>query len=105
MQFGRPDYFRLFGILPLLILFYFYAFRKRWLALEKFAGPKLTTKLLVGVSPFKQRLKVALLILSLFFIILAVTEPKWGFHIEEVKRRGIDLVIALDVSRVCLPRI
>ena len=35
-------------------------------------------------------------------MIFALADPKWGFHIEEVKRRGIDLIIALDVSKSML---
>jgi len=102
MQFGEPNHFGLFGILPGLVLFYIFTFQKRRAALEKFAGPLLMPKLLVGVSPFKQTLKATLLVLSLFFMILALCEPKWGFHIEEIKRRGVDLVIALDVSKSML---
>ena len=102
MQFGKPNHFGLFGVLPVLVLVYIFTFRKRRAALEAFTGPALLPKLLVGVSAFKQRMKAALLVLSLFFMILALCEPKWGFHIEEVKRRGVDLVIALDVSKSML---
>ena len=102
MLFGNPHAFGFFGTLPLLVLFYLFAFKRRKSALEKFAGPTLTPKLLVGVSPFKQKLKPALLVVSIFFMILALAEPKWGFHMEEVKRRGVDLVIALDVSKSML---
>ena len=101
MQFGKPQFFGLFGILPVLLLFYLFAFRERKRALKQFAG-ELTPRLLVGVSPVKQTLKPVLLLVALFFMILALCEPKWGFHIEEIKRRGVDLVIALDVSKSML---
>lgn len=102
MQFGHPQSFRLFAILPAFFLFYWIAFRMRRGALENFLGPHLISRLLIAVSPFKRKLKAALLLFSLCFIILSLAEPKWGFHIEEVKRRGIDLVIALDVSKSML---
>ena len=102
MLFGNPHHFGLLGILPALILFYIIAFRNRRSALEQFAGSTLAPKLLIGVSPLKQKLKAALLVFSLFFMILALAEPKWGFHIEEIKRRGVDLVMALDVSKSML---
>jgi len=36
--------------------------------------------------------------LRFFFIILACAGPRWGFHLQEVQRRGVDIVFLLDVS-------
>jgi Ca-activated chloride channel homolog len=41
-------------------------------------------------------------ILALFFSSLALMEPKWGFHWEEIQRKGVDLMIAVDVSKSML---
>ena len=102
MQFGNPHYFWLLGLIPLLVLFYGVAFRQRQSALERFTGKALLQKLLVATSPFKQKTRAFLVVLSFVYLVLALTEPKWGFYIEEVKREGIDLVIALDVSKSML---
>ena len=102
MQFGKPDYFNLFALLPFLILFYLLMFRRRRILLERFAKPPLLSSLLSAVSPAKQRIKPVLITLSLALMILSLAEPKWGFRIEEVKRRGVDIVIALDVSKSML---
>ncbi|MBI4436029.1 MAG: VWA domain-containing protein [Candidatus Omnitrophica bacterium] len=102
MQFGNPRAFLLFWILPAFLLFYILVFRKRKRALETFAGKVLYTKLLVGVSSFKRGLKATLILFSVLFMILALAEPKWGFEVQEIKRRGTDVVVALDVSKSML---
>ena len=102
MQFGNLRAFWLLWILPALFLFYILVFRERRRALEEFAGKVLYLKLLVGVSVFKQRLKAALIVFSILFAILTLAEPKWGFEIQEIRRRGADIVIALDVSKSML---
>ena len=102
MQFARPGYFGWFGILPVVLLFYLLMFRRRRLLLERFADPSLLQQLLSGVSLIKQRLKPCFILLALTFLILALAQPQRGFQIEEVKRRGVDLVIALDVSKSML---
>jgi len=102
MQFGNPRAFLLFWILPALLLFYSLLFRERRSALEAFLGKTLSGRLLVGVSPLKRRLKAILIALSILFTIFALAEPKWGFEIREIKRRGADMVVALDVSKSML---
>jgi len=102
MQFGKPHYFWLLGLIPLLIVFYWIVFQRRKSALERFSGKILTQKLLIAVSSLKQKLKAILIILVFIFLIFTLTEPKWGFHIEEVRREGIDMVIALDISKSML---
>ena len=102
MQFAKPDYFWLFGMLPVFILFCLFMFRRRRRLLERFAAPPLLKQLLSGVSVAKQRFKPFLILAALTFFILALAEPQWGFQVEEVKRRGIDLVIAVDVSKSML---
>ena len=102
MSFARPGYFGLFGVLPLLAVFFLWMFRRRRLLLERFADPSLLKQLLSGVSVVKQRVKPFLWLVAFSFFILALAEPQWGYQIETVKRRGVDLVIALDLSKSML---
>ncbi len=101
MQFGKPALFGFFGVIPLLIFFYCLAFRMRRRALETFAG-KLSRQLLVGASPFQRALRASLIVLSVSFLILALADPKWGYEAQEVTRKGIDMVIAVDTSKSML---
>jgi len=102
MRFGHPYFLKLFFIVPFIVLFYIWAFRKKSALIEKFVSPALKPALLTCVSYSKQRLKAALLVLGLLFAILALARPQWGFHWEEMTRRGVDLMIALDVSKSML---
>jgi Ca-activated chloride channel family protein len=102
MQFARP-YFTLF-ILAItgLILFYSWAFRARKRIWNKFAQAGLLTELLAQVDPVRQKIKAILLILGLVFCFFALLRPQWGFKWQEVKRKGLDIIIALDTSKSML---
>ncbi len=102
MQFGNLNYLYLLWLIPVLVFFYIYAFRAKDKAISAFCSLNLSSKLMPGVSRRRQKFKAALLLLAVLFILMALTRPKWGFQWEEVKRRGVDIIIALDVSQSML---
>ncbi len=99
MKFGNLNYLFLLWLIPLLIGFYIYAFKAKDKAVKTFCGLNKSCGLMPNVSRGRQKAKAALLILSVFFMIIALIRPKWGFTWEDIKRRGVDIIIALDVSR------
>ncbi|MBF0312269.1 MAG: VWA domain-containing protein [Oligoflexia bacterium] len=98
MKFANPELFWLLLLLPLLIGFYIWSFKHKRILIEKFVAPLLKDRLLLGVSLTRQRLKVVMLIVAVVLLVLSATRPKWGYHWEDVKRRGVDIMIALDLS-------
>lgn len=102
MQFGNLHYLWLMLLVPALIAFFIWAFRSRQHALEQFADRKLLDFLLQSTSRPKQILKSVLVVAGIFFAILALIQPKWGYHWEEMKRKGLDMIVALDVSKSML---
>jgi len=98
MKFGDTSYLYLFLLIPFLLLFFIYSFLARRKLLEIFCEPALLERLIPGVKKGRYILKVVILTLGLLFLIFALTKPRWGFHWEEVKREGIDIMIAMDVS-------
>ncbi len=102
MKFGNLYYFHLLWLVPALVVFFIYSFRAKDKAIEAFCGWRLAGRLMPHVSRRKQKLKAALLVAAVLFMSIALTAPKWGFHWEDVSRRGVDIVIALDVSRSML---
>ena len=102
MRYGNLDHLYLFILIPLLIMGFIIAARKRRAALARFAGNKTLMRIASPVSNRKRIVKMALVIFGCVFLILALIEPKWGYHIEEVTRRGIDIVIAVDTSKSML---
>jgi len=62
----------------------------------------LMDSIVASVSKRKQKIKAVFVIAALLFIIFSLVQPKWGYHWEDVERRGIDLVVAVDTSRSML---
>jgi Ca-activated chloride channel homolog len=98
VRIGRPDLLWLLWLAPALALFFVWSFRKRERLLRELAAPELLARLTSGVSRPRRFLKAALLVLGLAAGLLALSDVKVGFSWEEVKRRGVDIVVALDVS-------
>jgi len=69
---------------------------------SKFAKPELLEQLTPDKSPVKSMLKLVLLSLSMALICVALMNPKMGTKLETVKREGVDIVFALDVSKSML---
>jgi Ca-activated chloride channel family protein len=102
MIFSNLRYAHFFWLLPLLIMFYIWAFRSKRKALETFAQRHLVPVLTSTVNWRSQKLKAAVTILAACFLIFALIGPRWGFQWREVKRQGIDIIVAIDTSRSML---
>jgi len=102
MQFGSPSVLWLLLIVPAVIWFYFIAWKKNRELITKFVHPNLMDTLTGEVSFKIKKWKMALVICSFIFLILAAARPQWGFKWEEVKQRGLDIIVAIDTSRSML---
>ena len=102
MKYGNLNYLYLLPIIPILILGYILVFRKKMNDLNKFASIELLQKAGLPISQKKLWLKAAMMIICVLFLIFTLIEPKWGYHWEEVEKKGIDIVIAVDTSRSML---
>jgi len=92
----------LLALPPALLAFFWWAGRKRQQLLAQFIQARLLPSLTVGISATRQRIRVACLVLAAACLILALARPQWGFHWEEVKQRGLDIVVAIDTSKSML---
>lgn len=102
MELDEKIYLYLFFILPILVLvFLINLYWKRKKQLE-FGDLDLVKKLSPDSSFFKPILKLAILLLVLSALILGLVNPKIGTKMETVKREGIDIVFAMDVSKSML---
>ncbi len=101
MQFGNLHYLLLLWLVPVLIFFYVYAGMRRQRRIRIFCGHmhgRLTASLLHG----RFRLKAVLMMLAIALLVAALARPRWGYHWEDVKRVGIDIIVGVDVSRSML---
>jgi Ca-activated chloride channel family protein len=91
-----------FGILPILWLVYVFVARWKRKLQSSFANPNLLNELSPNQSRFKPILKLILISISLAFMIVGLMNPKIGTQLETVKREGVDIVFAIDVSKSML---
>ena len=97
-----PKYFYLVALIPIVVaLFLFNLFWKRKKQ-AAFADLELFRKLSPEKSTFKPVLKLIILLLALACVIIALVNPKMGTKMETVKRQGIDIVFAIDISKSML---
>ena len=104
MQFAAPENFILLLLIPALILFVIWGIRRKKKLLSRFGDLPLIMKNAPYISFARQGSKATLLILATLFLVLALARLQFGTHLELLKRKGIDIVIALDVSNSMLAR-
>jgi Ca-activated chloride channel family protein len=89
-------------LLPGLAAFLAWAWRQRAKALDAFVASSLLPIVAPEVDPRRRTRRAGLRVGAVGLLIVALAGPMWGFRWEEVKREGIDLMIALDTSRSML---
>ncbi len=103
MRFEHPALLWLLLVLPpAMVVFFWWATRKRLSLLTQFVQARLLPGLLSGLSPARQYTRFACLTLAVSLLIVALARPQWGFAWEDVKQRGLDIVLAVDTSRSML---
>ena len=98
MRFGDPIYFYLLWCLVPLIFFMVWGMRKKQQLTLKFCGNPLLSKLVHPGVEKRHRSKTIFVVLAILFLILALTRPRWGYEWENLHQRGVDVIVALDVS-------
>ena len=98
----EPIYFYFFAVIPLIIVVFLLVFWWKKRTQRKFSNPELLQKLAPNSSTFKSVLKLLFFSIGISFLILALVNPKMGTKLKTVKREGVDVVFALDVSKSML---
>lgn len=102
IQLDEKIYFYLLFIIPVMIfLFLMLQFWKKRTQ-KKFADLSLLKRLTPEKSDFKSYLKLLLFTFGISFLALGLVNPKVGSKLETVKREGVDIVFAVDVSKSML---
>ena len=98
MRFGDPLYFYLFWCLVPLIFFMVWGMRKKQQLTLKFCGNPLLSKLVHPGVDKRHRSTTIFVVLAIIFLILSFARPRWGYQWENLHQRGVDVIVALDVS-------
>ncbi|WP_179950019.1 VWA domain-containing protein [Lutibacter citreus] len=101
-QIEEPTYFLYLTIIPVIFVLFLLVFWWKKRKQKQFADIGLINKLSPERSTFKSFVKIISLCLGLAFLVISLTNPKMGTKLETVKREGVDIVFALDVSKSML---
>ena len=103
MSFAHPQLLWLLLVFPpALLLFFWWSLRKREQLMKLFIESRLLPGLISGISPARRRVRLILLLGAVVCIIVALARPQWGFTWQEVKQKGVDIVVAIDTSKSML---
>ena len=102
MELDESKYLYLLFIVPLLVLLFLYNQYWKRKKQREFGDLDLIKKLSPEKSVFKPILKLVVVLLAFVGLILGLVNPKIGTKMETVKREGIDIVFAMDVSKSML---
>ena len=101
-RFANSELLYLLLLIPVLVILYSIYIRMQKKALSRFSDPGFFDKLMPLRSLPRNHVKFILFTLALISLIIAIARPQFGSRLEEVKREGIEMIIALDVSRSML---
>ncbi len=101
-QLDEKVWFWVLGIIPVIILFFLLLQIWKYRVQSKFADKQLLNRLSPNKSTFKSILKIGVLCLAFACLAIALVNPKIGTKLETIKREGVDIVFAIDVSKSML---
>jgi len=102
MTFASPTY--LYGLLlvPLAIVFLLWAERQRRRAIARVGEPNLIARLSESVNTRGRRIKLIMWVSALALLLMALARPQWGEVKQSVAQKGVQVMVALDVSKSML---
>ena len=101
-RFASPIYLYLLILIPVLTAVYVLVQFRMKKQLKAFGDLELIRHLMPDVSPTRRHVKFALMMLALGLLAVVLARPQYGTRNEEVKRSGIEVAIAVDVSNSML---
>jgi len=99
MKWGQPELLLWLPLAVPLAWACFALLRHRRRALARLVDPTMLPMLAPRWNPARARTRLALRLAALGLLFAALARPQWGFRWEEVRRRGLDLLVVLDTSR------
>ena len=102
MTFGSPQFLLLLAALPTLALFLWWAWARRTAALRRIGDAALLERLGLAAGRRERGLRLILWFIGVALLIMSLARPQWGSDIEIVEQRGVQVMVALDISRSML---
>ncbi|MBS0661155.1 MAG: VWA domain-containing protein [Verrucomicrobia bacterium] len=102
LTFGEPSWWWALLLAPVLLALYFRARRYSAAAIAQVLSPRLRTLLAESIPATRRHLRFGLLLLAFVSFVAALARPQYGFDGREIKRKGLDVIIAVDTSKSML---
>ena len=102
MNIKHPELLTLLFLLPLLIGFLVWSFKKSKKNLLEFCVEKRIPELIPSFKPRFIFFKSVLLCLTLLFLVIGLISPRWNFDVQTIEKQGSNIFIAIDVSKSML---
>ncbi len=97
-RFAHPEYLFLLLIIPLLLGVFIYTNILKKRKIKLFGNSEILAQLMPNVSVIRPQVKFYFQLVAILFLIIVLAQPQFGTKVENVKRQGIEVMIALDVS-------
>ena len=101
-RFANIEYLYALGFLPLFWLVYVLVRSWRRRTIRRIGDPQLVEQLMEGVARSRPGIKLFLFSLAWTFLVLGLARPQLGAKLEAVKKKGVEVIVALDVSNSML---
>jgi Ca-activated chloride channel family protein len=101
-RFANPDLLYLLLLLPVMILLYILNELRKNRSLKRLGNIDLVARLVPEMSKIRPAIKFILQTVALSSAIVMLARPQFGSKIEDVKKQGVEVIIALDVSNSML---
>ena len=101
-SFGNPNALYLLLLIPLVLAIFVLARRTRQKKLKQYGNIEVLRTLMPDVSAYKPWIKISVMMFALLIIVIMIARPRAGSKEETVKVRGIEVMVALDVSNSML---
>jgi Ca-activated chloride channel family protein len=102
MTFGAPHWLWGLLLIPILIALFIRAENRGLRRLQEFVSARLLPQLAGTVNRPRRMVRFGMQLLGLSLALVSLAQPRWGYTFEDVKRKGLDLLIAVDTSRSML---
>ena len=102
MRFQHPYYLIALAVIPLLVIVFMTLLQWKRATIKKIGDPKIVKELVRGHSPVNFIVKFGITILAITGVIIGIANLQKAGAMEKIGRKGVDVMIALDVSKSML---